>query len=72
MAQVLKNFFISSLYLLLYILLKFTKQSRHASESTGFNIVSNGKEIEYPRYVYDIIAENVPHYEYLRKHKIHV
>ncbi|CAB4493200.1 uncharacterized protein OCT59_007716 [Rhizophagus irregularis] len=48
---------------------------RNASQSTGFNSVSHvshEKEIEYPRYVYDIIAENVPHYEYLRQHKINV
>ncbi|GBC05946.1 hypothetical protein RclHR1_06520002 [Rhizophagus clarus] len=45
---------------------------KNASESTGFNLVSRNKEIEYPRYVYDIIAENVPHYEYLLQHKINV
>ncbi|EXX69757.1 hypothetical protein RirG_093440 [Rhizophagus irregularis DAOM 197198w] len=45
---------------------------RNASQSTGFNSVSHEKEIEYPQYVYDIIAENVPHYEYLRQHKINV
>ncbi|GES91145.1 branched-chain-amino-acid aminotransferase-like protein 2 [Rhizophagus clarus] len=47
---------------------------RSASESTGFNLINGHKkeEIEYPQNVYDIIAENVPYYEYLRQHKINV
>jgi hypothetical protein len=43
-------------------------------EHTGFNETNKEEkeEIEYPQYVYDIIAENKPHYEYLLQYKINI
>ncbi|CAG8783787.1 9877_t:CDS:2, partial [Racocetra fulgida] len=45
----------------------------NAMQSTGFDkTISNDEEIEYPQYVYDIIAENQPHYQYLFQHRIKI
>ncbi|CAG8785280.1 4473_t:CDS:1, partial [Cetraspora pellucida] len=45
----------------------------NAMQSTGFGkAVNNDDEIEYPQYVYDIITENKPHYEYLFQHRIKI
>jgi hypothetical protein len=52
----------------------YYKIKRNATQSTGFNLISKkeDEEIEYPQYVYDIIADNKPHYEYLLQYKINV
>ncbi|RIA87223.1 hypothetical protein C1645_828104 [Glomus cerebriforme] len=44
----------------------------NAAKSTGFNLINKEKDIEYPQYIYDIIADNTPHYEYLLQYKINV
>lgn len=42
-------------------------------ESTRFDqTISNDEETEYPQYVYDIITENKPHYQYLFQHRIKI
>ncbi|CAG8609920.1 35604_t:CDS:2 [Racocetra persica] len=46
---------------------------KNAMQSTGFDkTISNDEEIEYPLYVYDIITENKPHYQYLFQHRIKI
>ncbi|CAI2185620.1 19022_t:CDS:2 [Funneliformis geosporum] len=47
---------------------------KNSAKSTGFNKFVNKEEeeIEYPQYVYDIIDDNKPHYEYLHQYKINV
>lgn len=46
---------------------------KNAMQSTGFDkVVNNDEKIEYPQYVYDIITENKPHYEYLFQHRIKI
>ncbi|CAG8533098.1 19522_t:CDS:2 [Dentiscutata erythropus] len=46
---------------------------KNAMQSTGFDkAANNNEEIEYPQYVYDIINENKPHYEYLFQHRIKI
>ncbi|CAG8442811.1 442_t:CDS:2 [Cetraspora pellucida] len=44
---------------------------KNAMQSIGFDkTINNEEEIEYPQYVYDIIDENKPHYEYLFQYRI--
>ncbi|RIA90455.1 hypothetical protein C1645_737859 [Glomus cerebriforme] len=47
---------------------------KNAIKHTGFNETNKEEkeEIEYPQYVYDLIAENKPHYEYLLQYKINI
>ncbi|CAG8769267.1 6769_t:CDS:1, partial [Dentiscutata heterogama] len=42
-------------------------------QSTGFDkSINTDEEIEYPQYVYDLIAKSKPHYEYLFQHRIKI
>ena len=60
--------------MLQYMLTAVLYYQRNATKSTGFNQISKKEEeeIEYPPYVYDIIADNKPHYEYMLRYKINI
>ncbi|RIB07033.1 hypothetical protein C2G38_2252882 [Gigaspora rosea] len=46
---------------------------KNVMQSIGFDkSINNDEEIEYPQYVYDLIAKSKPHYEYLFQHRIKI
>ncbi|KAF0505911.1 branched-chain-amino-acid aminotransferase-like protein 1 [Gigaspora margarita] len=46
---------------------------KNAMKSTGFDkAINNDEEIEYPQFVYDMIAESKPHYEHMFQHRIKI
>ncbi|KAF0476758.1 branched-chain-amino-acid aminotransferase-like protein 1 [Gigaspora margarita] len=46
---------------------------KNAMQSTGFDKETNNyEEMECPQHVYDLIAKNKPHYEYMFQHRIKI